>query len=194
MQITHEQARKLIQFSLDGLLPSPDKAMLSAHLHDCSDCQAYANEIKEVENLLFSTMKRQWSLRPVPLSITALIGKKRKIQSSTFLAIRSAAIIFFFFALFFSIWQFASSGPAIPGTVPLVVPSVPTPSAQTAQSTSTKLTAETCEMIMYSVQENDTLASIANRFLVAEDEIMEINHLKTDSVSISMELLITVCN
>src|SRR5687768_2645494 len=149
MQITHEQARKLIQFSLDGLLSSADKAMLSAHLHDCSGCQTYVNDIKEVENLLLPAMKRQWSIQPVPLSIPALTGKRRKIQPSTFLTIRNAAISLVFLALFFSAWQFVSFGPSISGTVPLVAPSIPTPSAQTAQSPSAQLTSETCEMMIY---------------------------------------------
>jgi hypothetical protein len=192
MQITHEQARTLIQFSLDELLQSAEKAALSAHLHDCPECQAYANEMTEVEKLLLPAMKRQWNAQPVPLSITALTGSTQKISGRTLLTMRTAAITLVFFALFFSIWQFASSGPS--NYAPMVVPSMPTPSAQTAQSTSTEMTFGNCEMMLYTVQSNDTLASIANRFLVSEDEIIEANQLKTDTVPLSMELMIPICN
>jgi hypothetical protein len=192
MQITHEQARKRIQLNLDGLLQSAEKATLSAHLHECPECQAYANEIREAENLLLQVMRRQWNAPPAPLSIAALTGNTKKISGRTLLTMRTAAISLVFFALFFSIWQFASSGPS--NYAPMVVPSMPTPSAQTAHSTSTEITFENCEMMLYTVEANDTLASIANRFLVSEDEIMETNQLKTDTIRLSMELMIPICN
>ena len=193
MHISHEQARKLIQFSLDGALQASEKATLTAHLQDCSDCKEYVKELSEVEAIVLPLMKKRWSARPAPLSMALLTQKKSSpIHASKLLAIRSTVIGLVFVALFFSAWQFVASGPSSSSPMALVVPLVPTPSVQTAQSI--RITAENCEMMAYRVQENDTLAGLANRFLVAEDEIMEINHLKTDSVSIPMELMIPVCN
>lgn len=195
MQITHEQARTLIQFSFDGILQTAEKARLAAHLQDCMDCKSYAEELREVETIILPLMKKQWNARPIPLSIPALTQRKSStINPSRLLAIRSTAIALVFIALFFSAWQFLSSSPSSSSRLPLVVPLVPTPSAQTAQSTNTKGMAENCELMAYNVQENDTLASIANRFLVSEDEIMKLNQLKTKAVSMSMELIIPICN
>jgi LysM domain/Putative zinc-finger len=195
MQITHEQARKLIQFSLDGVLQAAEKATLTAHLQDCMDCRDYAKELKEVEVIILPLMKRQWSAPPIPLSIPSLTQRKSStIQASKLLAIRSTVIAFVFVALFFSAWQFVASGPAGARPASLVIPLVPTPSIQTAQSTNTESTAKNCQVMAYKVQNNDTLASLADRFLVSEDEIMKLNQLKTDTVSTSMELMIPICN
>lgn len=195
MQITHEQARKLIQFSLDGVLQSAEKATLAAHLQDCIDCREYVSELREVETILIPTMKKQWNARPIPLSVPLLMqGRSSIVNSGKFLAIRSAAISLIFIAFFFSAWKFISSSPSVANTMPLVVPLVPTPSIQTAASMSTENTFENCEMMVYNVRANDTLAGIAHRFLVSEAEIMEINQLKTDAVSASMELMIPICN
>lgn len=195
MQITHEQARKLIQFSHDGVLQSAEKARLSAHLQNCADCREYANDLREVETILLPEMKRQWSTRPIPLSVPSLIeSNDSRINPRTFLAMRRVALGLVLVALFFTAWNIMSFSPSISGPVPLVVPLVPTPAAQTAPSTDTTSTAEDCEMIIYSVQANDTLTDIASRFSVSEDEIMKVNGLTTTAVSSSMELLIPLCN
>jgi LysM repeat protein len=195
MQITHEQARKLIQFSLDGLLLSAEKATLSAHLQDCMDCSAYANELKDVETTLLPVMKKQWDLRPIPLSIDVLIqNKNSRINASRLLATRTAMIGVAVVALFFSAWQFVVSGPVAPNQLTLVVPPMPTPSVLTAQSTNTNITSEICEMVTYTVQGGDTLASIADRFSVSEDEIITINQLRSETVGPSLELVIPICN
>ena len=195
MQITHEQARKLIQFSLDGVLQAAEKATLTAHLQDCMDCRDYVKELQEVETIVSPLLKKQWNARPIPLSIPLLTQRKSSIlQASQVLTIRRTAIAFVFAALFFSAWQFVASGPSSASPVPLVVPLVPTPSKQSARSTNTKISTETCEVMVYRVQENDTLASIANRFLVPEDELMKRNQLKTDVLNLSMELMIPICD
>src|SRR5215216_2092555 len=195
MQITHEQARELIQFSLDGVLQAPEKATLRLHLQDCMDCRDYAKELREIEAIALPLMKKQWSAHPVPLSISLFTQKKRStIQASKLLTIRSTAIAFVFVAFLFSAWQFVVSGPSSASPRALVVPLIPTPSVQTAQSTNTKITAENCEMLAYKVHENDTLASIAKRFLVPKDEILKLNQLKTEALSLSMELMIPLCN
>ena len=107
---------------------------------------------------------------------------------------RKAAISLVVIALFFTAWQFLLSGSTSSPELPLPVPPIPTPSTERAQSTSTKITFENCEIIQYRVLESDSLASIAGQFSVSEAEIMEINRLKNEAVDSSMELLIPVCN
>jgi LysM repeat protein len=194
MSITHEEAHWLIQLNMENLLNSQESAALSAHLRDCSECEAYASEIKEVTTLLLPMMKRQWSAQPVPLSIASLTGRREKKRTSAFLTIRKAAMALIFVAFFFSAWQFVLSGPALSPQPALQVPPPPTPSRQSAQSTGTKVTLQSCEMIIYPVQKSDTLASLARQFSVSEDTIRELNHLPTNEVRPSMELVIPICN
>jgi hypothetical protein len=191
MQITHEQARTLIQFSLDGILQSAEKALLSAHLHDCSECQIYASEIKEVEHILAPLVKTQWAKRPAPLSISWLLEKSQKRQSSPLLTMRTATVTLVLLVIFFSAWRFVSFTPSMADPAPLAVPLVPTPSLLTAQFTSTT---ETCEILIYTVESDDTLSSIAVRFSVAKEDLLRINDLKTDSVQPSTKLQIPLCN
>lgn len=192
MQITHEEARRLIQFNVDGGLNPQEQSMLSIHLRDCFECRAYEDDIHEVEYLLAPLMKRRWSLQPVPLSINAIRAKReKKLQASTVLTIRTALISFVFAVVVFSAWQFLPRGKQTSGQSPVGMPPVPTPSIQ---STSTKINFEHCEMLFYTVQANDTLASIADKFMVSEEELVSLNHMKTDTVNTSMTLMVPACH
>ncbi len=194
MSITHEQARRLIQLHMDQMLKTADFAVLSAHLRGCSECQAYANEIEEITQILAPLMRKQWSARPAPLSIAGLAGKSPQAKSSNLLTIRTAAVSLVFLAMFFGAWQFVISGTPVSSPVPLSIPVVPTPSILTAQSTSTQLTLEGCAWMPYTVQEDDTLSGIAERFAISEESLMEVNQLESRVVRPAMELVIPVCN
>ena len=194
MSITHEQAHHLIQLDMEHMLNSKESAILSAHLCECRECVTYANEIREVTNLLAPVMKRQWSVQPAPLSMVALMGRKERITADNLLTMRRAAMALVFVALFFSTWQFVLSGGAGSSQRPLVIPAAPTPSVQNTQSTSTEITQATCEMIIYPVQGEDTLASIAEQFSTSVREIIQLNQLKTATIGPPMELLVPVCN
>lgn len=192
MKISHEQAQHFIQRRLDSALREHEAAMLSAHLHECTNCRAYAEEMSEVERLLFPVMKKHWALQPAPLSIPALRQRNTKLQTGTFLVMRNAVISFLAFAVFFGVWQFMLSSPSASSQIP-IVPPMPTPFIQTAQSARVTTTLENCELTSYAVQDNDTLAGIAQRFSVAEEEIITLNHLQTDALRPSVTLIIPVC-
>ena len=194
MSISHEQAQKLIQLGTDQVLNQDESAKLSAHLRDCSACTAYASEIKEVVNILHPMMKRQWNVQPVPLSISCLTGKNEKSQSSNYLTMRTAAVSLVVMALFFSAWQvmFPSSSPQ--SQLSPAIPPVPTPSHLTAQFVSTQLTRENCMRTLYTVQEHDTLVSIAEQFSVPVPAITELNQLEEEMVHSGMELTIPICH
>jgi len=191
MQITHEQAHRLIQRSMDNLLNTQDSATLFEHLRNCIDCQSYKNEMNEVETLLVPVLKRQWNIQPIPFPLDTLMGRSTKTQPSVLLTMRKAAIGLVVVMLFFSAWQFVNLGPLAPGPIAQDVPPVPTPSVQTARFTSTT---DTCEMILYTIQGNDTLASIAERFSMPEEEIIAANHLEMEVIGNSMQLVIPICN
>jgi len=192
MQIEHEHARTLIQYQADGGLKSSERSLLYAHLEECSECRTYAEEIKEVEGILSPLMRRNWNLQPIPLSMGIFTQKRNaRIETRILLATRTAIISFMALAFIFGIWQFSSSGGPASDQVPLGIPPVPTPSLQI---TSTKNVFEGCEMMLYRVQGNDTLTSIASHFSVSKETIVTINHMEGETVDTTMELTIPICS
>ncbi len=81
MSITHEQARKLIQLNMDQVLNIQESAILSAHLRSCGECQAYANEIKEVERTIASYHEKASGM--LSLSPSRLLSLTEKRVSIT---------------------------------------------------------------------------------------------------------------
>jgi hypothetical protein len=194
MQITHDQAHRLIQLNIDALLSWQDKSVLSAHLQDCAECQIYASEIKEVDSILLPLLKRQWSSAPIPLSLDGLPGvNNSKPGGRSFLTTRITALSVVVVALLFSVWQLMLSGAAAPGPVPISVPLIPTPSLPSVRSTSTTIDLKECQMLIYTVQQRDTLEEIANRFSVSKAKLRAANHLNAGTVTAGMELMIPIC-
>jgi LysM repeat protein len=191
MQITHQEARRLIQFQADQALNATDKTVLFSHLKACLECRAYAAEIKELEDTLLPLLKRQWNLRPIPLSISDLKAK-RKTQPSfnNILAIRTAVIAFVFVAFVVSAWQFTRPGQTLLGLPAVIVAPVSTPSLE---STNTMVSAENCSSLRYTVQASDTLSGIAAQFSLSKDEIVALNGLGTETIHMGMTLMIPVC-
>ena len=191
MQVTHEEARRLIQFHTDRSLPATEIDRLSSHLKNCSACYAYAEEIRQVEDILRPVMKRHWDRRPTPLSISALTSKNPKRPLSIGLTTRTALISLVFVAFLFSAWQFIIPGTPTSGQLPegvLLIPSAST------QSTSTVSVFESCEEMPYIVQKTDTLASIADQFGISKDQLMAFNGLNAEAIHSTMQLMIPVCN
>jgi LysM repeat protein len=192
MQITHEEAHRLIQFSMDQALKPQEKNILQTHLDDCMECRSFAKEINELEALLFPVMQKHWNLQPAPLSVEAITGKRNTpLQPSLILVTRTAMISIVFAAFVFSAWQFTVSNGRSATPMPVGVLPIPTPSGQ---STSTKISFPNCEEVIYQVQENDTLESIAAQFSVSKDKIVAINNLSSETLNTKMELLIPICN
>ncbi len=192
MQLTHEEAHRLIQLDADEALNVQETIALSTHLENCIECRAYAREIEEVESVLAPLMKRQWDLQPAPLPIGAIRAKGfSKTEIDATLVTRIAVIGVVFLAFVFSAWQLALPGRQTSGHPPIDIPSIPIPPRQ---STSTKITSPNCHEVLYRVQENDTLESIAHRFSVSMEEIIAINNMKTETVHPAMQLMIPDCN
>jgi hypothetical protein len=191
MQITHEEARKLIQFSHDRALQPEEKNMLRAHLEACLECQSYSDDINAVENLLLPVMRTHWNLRPAPLSITSLVEDKHSNWGSSIsLTTRTTLIGIVLAVFFFSAWQFARSGNQTSRPMPIGLLPIPTPAGQ---STSTMISLQNCEETIYQIQENDTLESIALRFSISKTRLMSINNMKDETVRARMRLLIPIC-
>lgn len=192
MQVTHEEARKLIQFRLDTGLNPHQKIQLSIHLRHCAECRDYAEDMKLVDLALAGASHKQHEVRFLPLSLPMLMEKSsRKIYQGSLLTMRTTMIVLMFAVLAFSTWSFFSgSPPATPGVASVAVPPVPTPSGQ---STSTKVSVTDCKMVLYAVREQDTLASLARRFSITEAEIIALNNLK-HGLNDSTQVWLPVCH
>ena len=192
MAITHEEARKLIQFKADEALKEFDRNLLENHLRSCGECQVYETKVLEMESTLRPLLQRKWNQSPLPYSRpTVVLGDSKRYMQSIFFATRILAMGLICIAFLFNIWQFNRSegqGPIQPSAN---IPLIPTPSLQ---STQTKITDQKCKPIEYVVQQGDTLMSIAVHFSVSTEEIRYANQLKNDSLKQSMSLSIPACS
>lgn len=190
MQITHEEAIQLIQYTADKAVPSAKEKLLHEHLKDCAQCSAYAGQFKDMENVLQNVMRKQWSRRPAPLSLSTLKEKKdSRKNKSTLLVTRTAFIGMVVCTFIFIGWQFTLAknpkNTLFPGMLP-----VPTPSAQYTATNTLELN---CQQILYKVQDYDTLESIASQYATSKEDILNLNNLKTETIQRDMELLIPIC-
>jgi hypothetical protein len=192
MQATHEEFHRLILFDSDNALTPAEKARLSAHLGNCTECRSYAQEIKQVETVLLPVLNRQWSARPIPLSLDTLTATKNvRPQARSYLTMRIWALALLFAGFVFSAWQMRLSNTQDSTPMPVGVPPIPTPSAS---ATRTLVSMQTCALFTYQVKPGDTLASIVQQFDVSAEQVMAFNDLSSESISANMELWIPLCN
>ena len=192
MQITHEEARHLIQFALDRRIDLRQRQLLDSHLVACMNCQQYAESLKNMEKLLRPLLQRQWDRQPVPLSMSVITSKGfSHTLDRMMLATRIAAVGLMFAVFLFSAWQLTFSKPPFSSPAAASVPQIPIPSTSTELALITQT--QTCEPTVYIVREKDLLARLADRFDSSKQELMAANHLKTDAVRAGMQLLIPTC-
>lgn len=192
MDITHEAARRLIQFSLDDSITTDKRTILADHLATCEACQTYSREVREVESVLRTAMRRRWLVNPLPLSLNTIRGQTiQKTLKSTILATRLVILSMFFAVLAFSIWQLGTPNQQENAIAPVAILPNPTPSLQ---ATNTKDNSQVCQNIVYEVQPEDTLENLARRFAMDEESILEANNLEADAVRAGVELIVPICN
>ena len=189
MQITHDEARWLIEHDSERALNSEKQRALAAHLQECAACHAYAVEMKEVENVLRTVMQKRWNKRPLPLPMDSI--KVHAKNGNSCFAWRMSLVSVGMVTFLFLIWGFKMTAFNSPDQTPLGSLPVPTPSVQltTASAISTQ-----CDSVIYEVQEFDTLDIVARQFFVSREEIMAFNNMRSDQVYASMKLKIPQCN
>ena len=190
MQITHDEARWLIEYDSDRALNSEKQRVLTAHLQECEACHRHAVEMNDVENVLRNVMHKHWSHPPLPLPIEMDSIRIRSKGVSPFawrISLTSVAMVTFLFLIWgLKITAFNSSDRLPLGSLPVPTPSVQltTPSAISTQ----------CDSVIYEVKEFDTLDDIADQFFVSREEIMAFNNMRSDKIYASMELSIPQCS
>jgi len=192
MQISHDEARSLVQFNSNRELNSDQQNMLASHLEECDACRAYAVGLEDVENTLRQVMHKQWDLSPLPLSVDFIRPQNTfKRSLDTFFTLRTSLASITLITIMFFIWEFTVTAYNSSEQAPLNILPVPTPSIQlsTTSSASPK-----CDGIIYKVKGDDTIAGIAKRFSVSKEEIMSFNNMQTEVLYKSMELDIPQCN
>src|SRR3990172_5643843 len=133
IELTHVNAQRLIQLRADTELDLPSKQFLEAHLEGCDECNAYAREVIELENILRRVTHRNWDKSPAPLSMETLVQQvrgERSRNTTNLLVTRGATIAFAVVAVMIGTWLFSQMtlSPA-PQVMTLALP-IPTPSTQ----------------------------------------------------------------
>ena len=192
MQITHAEATKLIQYSLDGALNPEKQRMLLSHLQECDKCKAHADEMRNIENMLRHVMNKHWRYDPLPLPIDSIKPQNifQKTAYSLF-GLRTALISLVLVAFSFLIWQLRTTVNDSSGQIPLSLAPVPTPSIQLSTAS---LESPKCKWSLHKVDKLDTLESIAHQYSITKDEIRAFNNMTSELIYESMELKIPKCN
>lgn len=194
MQITHEEAHRLIQFNTDDALKMKEKMVLLEHMQACAECRAYAQSLTEIESILRPLLQKNWNKQPLPLSMTSILRRRNQgVAEGALLATRMVVIGIICMGFLFSVWQFTVTAQATPAVSAFSVPPMPTPSTQNISITSTS---NHCAVQPYVVQNNDTVESIAQRFSVSKNELLIANNLSSESPSLlttGRQILIPTC-
>lgn len=191
MSISHEAARKLIQFKADSVLNPTDQTMLIAHLNECLECRTYSNGLENTVLLLKRTMRKEWNTAHLPLPMELIFANNNvKRKANTILTTRTALIgavaLLFTFVAWQTITRTVTSSQHPFGMIPLI----PTPSMQ---YTATNLSINKCQDIKYRIREGDTLDSIARQFSLPLDSLILANNLLDASLETVQELVIPIC-
>jgi hypothetical protein len=194
-QITHEEARRLINFNADQPLDLNTGSILDAHLNECVECKKYASELSQLENHL-RKMKHNFYLRPTPLHLHQIMYRSKGMDFGSLnntMVTRITMLVMTFIVVSIISWQFLSSslaGPAIPYTA---IP-IPTPSKHFVTSTNADFILLNCNYVPYKIQQGDTLDGIALQFSVSKEAILDFNGMKEEEIKSSMQIKIPTCN
>ena len=207
-EITHQEARSLLNAAADQFLRSEDKLKMDGHISSCKECNEYAGHLTALEISLRRVLHSSWDHhKPVNLDAQTIINPtpSKLIWSSLFgptSALGKTAIIvvlllgYFVITNIFRIQNPASSNETLtmlptPNEFLSTYAQSPTP---TAQHSSTKSISQTCETFIYHVQKSDTLEKIAFQFGISQELIQEYNNLNPNTIFTGMELAIPLCS
>jgi len=80
-RITHQQARYLLQASLDNPLPAKLQSELESHLAACEACRLYAEQISHLESDLRRVMHARWDGQEADISIKSARVRLRRLST-----------------------------------------------------------------------------------------------------------------
>ncbi len=188
MQISHEEAHTLIQFSLDRDLDSTEETALSAHLRNCTNCVLFKDDLLKVETSLYKLSARYKETHHIPIAIGMLTRAASTKDIWPQPAAMASLIVLIIFIL---TWQFSGGNRAPNSALPHPISPIPTPSVS---ATGISLTSQGCKKINYIIQEGDTLISIANFFKVSLGTMKSHNDLSAADLKAGAEVVILLCS
>ncbi len=150
MSITHDEARRLIQFRADDALRILTIIYWRPISVPVRNVKNMHPPLHDLEATLQHLMQRRWDRQPLPLPAGKPVPvNSSRFTQSIFFATRIIAMGIICVAFLFNIWQFTQPG-AQRATPPAAeIPLIPTPSMQTP---GTSATDQTCESIYYEVK------------------------------------------
>jgi LysM domain-containing protein len=191
MQITHEEARQLIQFNTDHTLPLTKRELLDSHLKECVECTSYRQDMDAVGNTLQTTMRKHWSAQVRHLDVQIIREKLQPVSlSSNFLPTRGVLVGMVVLLFVLASWQFVNSNNK-PAMLVTNLSPIPTPSLLL---TGTNSNLNNCQKMKYEVQQGDTLERLAQQFSTSIEAISQLNNLQSTNIQPGMKLIVPVCD
>jgi hypothetical protein len=204
-EITHQEAKSLLQESIDQILETDDLSTLEAHLENCVECCNYANNLNDLESGLRRILHAQLDDQRPNLNMQAIITPTMNFTWTSFFnpayvqgkaTISITLLLGYLIIVNFFGRQFPIAVTRTPTMIPtpytstLAINISPTPPIQ---SSLLSMATQGCDTIIYVIQENDTLDKIARHFGVSKNIISTYNNLITDDLYTGGELSIPVC-
>jgi hypothetical protein len=201
VNITHQQARSLLQAAIDQGIDPQAKTLLHEHIASCAECSAYAQFMEGLQADLRRLTHQQWD-RYAPAFSAETIRKRvsRPNQPTNpfaqiWLAARFAAVTIVVITLAFA---FKLTGPqpflpafgAASAPAPGAVLQTPTPAMT---RTATQVNQPACQYGSHLVLQGETLADIAFMYGITAEKVLESNHLQGTFLQNGTVLVIPVC-
>jgi LysM repeat protein len=179
-KITHQQARNMLQASVDHPLSSTIQARLDDHLAECSDCHRYAEHLQKLENDLHRVMQERWHEQHANISIVSIQARSRRLgmRNTIWNSVKVLAVI----ALLATFLIVVNSFLRQPGSSKAADTQTPQESTTNETASPSPFSESQKIPIVYVVQQGDTLYEIAINFNVSIISIIEANNLKPGSV------------
>lgn len=205
VEITHREAKSLIQEAMDQFLETDDLSTLEAHLENCEECRSYANNLSDLESGLRRILHAQIDNQLPNLNLGDIIEPTMNptwtsLFSPTNVLGRATIGITLLLGYFIITNFFGAQFPIVVNWTPTIIPTPygstlaindsPTPSIP---PNLISMTTQGCEIIVYVIQENDTLEKIARQFEVSKKLISTYNNLITGDLYTGGELSIPLC-
>lgn len=209
-EITHNQARTLLQAAADRPLGLAERSALDAHLAACNECGNYAGQLARLESDLRETLQAKWDGYRPSLNLQAIKNpaQAKPVWKNVFSQTNALGKVTLLTALLLGYLLVANLvGAGMPVSERSTPTALPTPNQSSSvfadsptpstQSATLQLTSLSCETILYIVQVDDTLDSIAVRYGITKEDILEYNKDQTslfsNTVFTGMELIIPLC-
>ncbi len=199
-QLSHKKARSLLQKKADLIITHDEKTALEEHLLACNSCHSYDKDLIKLEEKLHKTTNARWNVYAHYPDIQSMPNPTIVQESSRVnyyslykdIFVKITVVITLVVAAFFSTQVLEKL--TISSIDILSVTPTRTPLAEhIVNKTDELVSREPCGLVQYIVQKSDTLDSIASKFRVSKEQIIEQNQLVLEKFGSGTSLHIPMC-